>query len=551
VQISNSVGAPVGFHADPANVHGPLASQIFGSRSPEAAAAKSPEGSTSSANPANPAAGQNSVPGPDSPDQQVGRPSRFMARRAAGKTNQQPDATVNGVPVTGTHQDLRPAQFLAILSDVQDTQAGVAKAQATASQVLSQLARSTLGASFAAAASTAPNPNGQVTSQDEPAPAETVAASPDGGGNRQSNSDPSNAVPPARTIDALLEAGQAAASQVVNEPKAGAASSSELAFAARIAFRAPDARVIAPNEGQAAIAASRFEAKVSTPPTVQPAAESSGEPIVVAPQFDAMTSDGGSGEPRDHAEPSASAGTASVSANSSGADQSVQAAQALGTTTQPAPPTTSQAVAVQPATGRTQGSPANSGAITAKTAAAGQVGSSPLPGSQNASSGIVAAAPASIEAPSGRSATNAKPVTQEHTAPDVVAQNDPVERAAEAVHDISLNLSNKDQNVQLRLSERGGELHVTVRTPDSTLTHGLREGLSDLVGRLERGGYRAETWQPGSDSRDRGQDSPSRRGFSQQQNGKGGGRQQNAQDSESETQTPKWIGELESSFQEG
>jgi hypothetical protein len=165
---------------------------------------------------------------------------------------------------------------------------------------------------------------------------------------------------------------------------------------------------------------------------------------------------------------------------------------------------------------------------------------------------MVAAAPASIEAPSGRGSTNPKAVPQEHIAPYVETRNEPVERATEAVRDISLNLSNKDQNVQVRLSERGGELHVTVRTPDSTLTHGMREGLSDLVGRLERGGYRAETWQPtGGDSRDRGHDSPSRRGSSQQQNagGKDSGRQQNSQDSESESQRPKWIGELESSFQ--
>jgi hypothetical protein len=187
----------------------------------------------------------------------------------------------------------------------------------------------------------------------------------------------------------------------------------------------------------------------------------------------------------------------------------------------------------------------------AKTAAAGQVGSSALSGSQNASSGIVAAAPASVDTTSGRGPTNTKPVPQEHTAQNVEAQNEPAEPTATAVRDISLNLSNKDQSVQVRLSERGGELHVTVRTPDSTLTHGMREGLSDLVGRLERGGYRAETWQPGgSDARDRGHES-SRRGFSQQQNagGNGSGRQRNSQDSESESETPKWIGELESSFQ--
>lgn len=553
MQISNSVGVPIGSHADPAGGPGHLASQLLsGGRAPQPVAEKSTAASNRPADSANPVAGQNGAPGPDSPDQRVGRPNSYAARRDARKTNQQPDATVNGVPVASTRQDAPPAHFLAILDDVQDTQAGVAKAQATSSYVLSQLAGTALSANYAAPISTVTNPSGQVSSESKPAPAEPVAPNPTDGGNSQVNTDAPNATQqvPVRAIDALLATDQAVVSQLGNESKGSAASSAEVAFAAQVALKAAEPRAIAPNDGQAAIAASRFEA-ASKPATSQPAAEfavlAQPEAPVAAPQFESMGSDSGSGEHRDRAEPNA------VSAQSAGTDQNIQAASPIGTTTQPAAsamPAASPAIAVQPATGRTQGSPASSVAMTAKNTAPGQAASSALSGPQNASSGIVAAAPASVEAPNGRASTNPKPVPQEHIAQDVEARNEPVERAADAIRDISLNLSTKDQNVQVRLSERGGELHVTVRTPDSTLTHGLREGLSDLVGRLERGGYRAETWQPGSDSRDRGHDS-SRRGFSQQQNagGKGSGRQQNSQDSESENQTPKWIGELESSFQ--
>jgi hypothetical protein len=371
-------------------------------------------------------------------------------------------------------------------------------------------------------------------------------------------------------MDALLEANQAAVSQAENESQGSVISSSDVAFAARITSKTTDARVMAPDEGQAAIAASRFEGMAvrsqtaSTPRTPQPAAESgvpgqTEEPVaVVASAFDAMASDSGSGESQGHAQPDASARANPASAQPAGMNQNGQAAQTLGPAAQPATPeapppaqtAASPTVSVQTATGRTQGAQASSGAMAVKTAAAGQAGSSAVASPQNAASSVAAVSPVSVDAVSGRGSTPAKVAPQEHIAQDVEAQNAPADRAGQAVRDISLNLSTKDQNVQVRLSERAGELHVTVRTPDATLTHGMREGLSDLVSRLEHGGYRAETWQPGGDSRDRGHDSPSRRGFFQQQNagGKGSGRQQNSQDPESETESPKWIGELESSF---
>jgi hypothetical protein len=167
---------------------------------------------------------------------------------------------------------------------------------------------------------------------------------------------------------------------------------------------------------------------------------------------------------------------------------------------------------------------------------------------------------ASAPTADARNAATAKSPANGRAPQFLEPQNEPPEHStSESVRDISLQLSNKDQGrVQVRLSERAGELHVSVRTPDAGLTRGLRDGLSDLVGRLEHNGYRAETWQPagrsGTGAQDQNHDSPSQNQSSGQQNagdsGSGGGRQQNARDQQHpDAQPPKWVSELESSLQ--
>jgi hypothetical protein len=597
VQISTSAGTPITVRGDLANGLGPLASEILSGTG--GGPGKSAERIHALAESSKAVTGRKGLSGLDSPAHRVGRANSYRATREARKTNQQVHATVNGVSAVGARQDAQPPQFVAVLGDVQDSQAGVAKAQATAGYVLSQPPGTALGVSGAAPTTKVTDPAGPVTNDGKPAPAGTDTTTLAGGSQQDATQQA-----PMRTIDALLQTDQAVASEVANDSNRST-TPSDVAFATRITSRNTEPQGIGPNDTQAAIAAARFEGlaltgepqtaqrnedaldrsqqpagqavisaasfagaaakggagkvqdnrdaagrnqTASTSRTAQPAAESGAlplqeEPIVVAAtQFEAMASDSGSGESQGHAEPNAGGVTNSASTQTAKADQNGQAAQTFVPAAQPAasaPAAASQAVSVQTAVGRI------------KTAETGQTGSSVSAGPQNASTSLVAAAPASIEAANGRGAANTKPMPQEHTPQNAEAQNEPAERAGEAVRDISLNLSTKDQNVQVRLSERAGELHVTVRTPDATLSHGMREGLSDLVGRLERGGYRAETWQPsGSESRDRGHESPSRRGFSQQQNagGKGGGRQQNSHDPESERETPKWIGELESSL---
>lgn len=51
-------------------------------------------------------------------------------------------------------------------------------------------------------------------------------------------------------------------------------------------------------------------------------------------------------------------------------------------------------------------------------------------------------------------------------------------------------------NVDVQLQEKGGNVHIAVRTADRDLASALRQDLGQLVSQLEHRGYRAETWTP-------------------------------------------------------
>ena len=63
------------------------------------------------------------------------------------------------------------------------------------------------------------------------------------------------------------------------------------------------------------------------------------------------------------------------------------------------------------------------------------------------------------------------------------------------VRDIRLQVGG-ERRVDVRVTERGGEVQVAVRTPDSRLAGVLRDELPTLSARLEQSGFRAETWHP-------------------------------------------------------
>jgi len=283
---------------------------------------------------------------------------------------------------------------------------------------------------------------------------------------------------------------------------------SSLAFAARVAERASVQATVALRDPQSVISASRFDAaKTTTADTVlQTGSANKGQgtaPQVKAQPGQAVQEIAGS-------QPSHDSG-----ANHEGSGQ------------------------------RDAGAANAADEVRADAAPQGAEPAQPVTGIGTAAPSLAAAAgshgPATAKA--------AEPGTPQIMEPQGETSNPP----GQSVRNISLRLTNAEQGaVQVRLSERAGELHISVRTPDTGLTRGLRDGLPDLMGRLQVNGYKAETWQPGGNGSHAGQNHGQEawsQGNSRQQPG-GGGQQQNQQDRQPrDEQAPQWVHELESSIQ--
>jgi hypothetical protein len=129
--------------------------------------------------------------------------------------------------------------------------------------------------------------------------------------------------------------------------------------------------------------------------------------------------------------------------------------------------------------------------------------------------------------------------------------------AAGPLKDISVQVSQPgDQKVEVRVVQQSGELRVAVRTGDSDLAHGMQQGLSDLVGRLQDNGFRAEAWRPGGSTVQSGSVLEARSSPSGSQNGdsqsySGNSHQQQGERRQNQSQRPGWVDELESSIAGG
>jgi hypothetical protein len=113
-----------------------------------------------------------------------------------------------------------------------------------------------------------------------------------------------------------------------------------------------------------------------------------------------------------------------------------------------------------------------------------------------------------------------------------------------------------DERATIRMVQRGQEIHVSVRTPDTQVAQALRQDLGKLSAGLDQAGFRTETWRPtaagaapqsnsnshrepsqGSPNRDSAGSGPQSGG----QNGRGAGEQRRRQQEE----RPRWVAELE------
>lgn len=71
---------------------------------------------------------------------------------------------------------------------------------------------------------------------------------------------------------------------------------------------------------------------------------------------------------------------------------------------------------------------------------------------------------------------------------------------ASSLHEIKFEVTGGERRVEVRVSERGGEVRMTVRTPDTPLANSLRENLPALSARLAEDSVRSDTWHPAASS---------------------------------------------------
>lgn len=105
-----------------------------------------------------------------------------------------------------------------------------------------------------------------------------------------------------------------------------------------------------------------------------------------------------------------------------------------------------------------------------------------------------AALPDGSSGPGDRQPQNPRHTSSAPTTPSSEPDPPPGQRST---REISLRIPGTDsQPVDLRVTERGGKVQVSVRTPDSNLAEAMRSNLGDLVGRLEQRGFATEAWFP-------------------------------------------------------
>ena len=93
------------------------------------------------------------------------------------------------------------------------------------------------------------------------------------------------------------------------------------------------------------------------------------------------------------------------------------------------------------------------------------------------------------------------PAPPQTSTPLRAAEIDGTPKAAQPVsRDVSLHLAEGESTVDIRMTERAGEIRITVHTPDHELANSLRSDLPDLVGKLRQSGFQAEAWRPSAAS---------------------------------------------------
>ena len=162
------------------------------------------------------------------------------------------------------------------------------------------------------------------------------------------------------------------------------------------------------------------------------------------------------------------------------------------------------------------------------------------------------AAPETTQAGSPAAAASDSAQTPRAPEPPVAA---PAPTPATPVQQIAVRIpQDGGAPVDLQITERGGEIHVSVRTADTAMQTSLRQDLGTLSNSLERAGYRAEMFTPRETSAvpaAREMQTSTNLRDEREQPGSGGGSgnpQQGRQQQSSRDQRQKnWLEELENS----
>ena len=133
------------------------------------------------------------------------------------------------------------------------------------------------------------------------------------------------------------------------------------------------------------------------------------------------------------------------------------------------------------------------------------------------------------------------------------ARNDapPAGAAAADPRDISVRLSvDNKPSVDVRITDRAGEVHVAVRSADPEMAAQVRSGLSELTERLHQRGFDAEIWRPPESASTRSGNT----GQQESREGSGSGRgtpedrSHQPRGGQRQNQPPAWVEDMESSF---
>lgn len=448
--------------------------------------------------------------------------SRRMARKVAGTAEQSSNQSPKSSSTVPPASNAEPPHFLAILNDVlpQDIQSTQNGPDQTSGRELSSSPQAPSNPQAPGAAGS-PNSNIQV---DGMALQEKLGAAKT---NLQSTVEMSSAESSAAASKSELIVPQDPSLEITKQITGAdmkpalngkPAERGEMAFAMRVSDRTATAALNL-NDVQAAIAASRFDASGA----------------------------GSHSNAREHSEPRPALPGQKEAQTSSATDATADQS-ALPNALMSADSSAPQLAGARELPARSDNAPANARGTNAISASIGSATSPSAGGAQQPAAGMTAPGTSPATTLESRTPGTLKSASESRLPQSLEPEDENAGRASASVRDISLKLTSKDQApVQLRLSERGGELHVSVRTPDAGLTRGLRDGLSELVGHLEHNGYRAESWQPAgnasSSGHDQAQDSPSHNNSSQQQNAGGSGsgsrQQQNARDHRSPKRKPR------------